>query len=48
MVKGKVISLNPTSSMYFKIGIKHYEKGEVELAIKRLMKALELDNKMLR
>ncbi len=45
MVKGKVISLNPTSSMYFKIGIKHYEKGEVELAIKRLMKALELDNK---
>lgn len=45
MVKGKVVNLNPTSSRFFKIGIKHYERGEIELAIERLKRALELDSK---
>ncbi|AZT90977.1 tetratricopeptide repeat protein [Caldicellulosiruptor changbaiensis] len=45
MVKGKVINLHPTSSRFFKIGIKHYERGEIELAIERLKRALELDSK---
>lgn len=45
MVKGKVISFNFIFLMYFKIGIKYYEKGEVEFVIKRFMKVFEFDNK---
>ncbi|WAM31091.1 tetratricopeptide repeat protein [Caldicellulosiruptor naganoensis] len=45
MVKGKVVNLHPTSSRFFRIGIKHYEKGEIDLAIERLKRALELDSK---
>lgn len=44
MIKGKVINMNPTSTRFFRLGIKHYEKGEIELAIQRLRRAVELDN----
>ncbi|WAM34416.1 tetratricopeptide repeat protein [Caldicellulosiruptor morganii] len=45
MVKGKVVNLHPTSSRFFRMGIKHYEKGEIDIAIERLKRALELDSK---
>ncbi|MEZ0537411.1 tetratricopeptide repeat protein [Caldicellulosiruptoraceae bacterium PP1] len=43
MNKGKVVNLSPSPKRYFKLGLKLYEKGDIEQAIEKLKKAYDLD-----
>lgn len=43
MNKGKIVKFKPNSSTYYKIGLKLYEKGEVDKAIEKLNTASNLD-----